>query len=83
MAAALAVYGGVDEALFVATQFEMFYAFAKISPYVKSFREKSPDFMISITTLCERNAKAREQLAQYEAQMPLFRQRIAEQAEKA
>jgi len=82
MAAALAVYGGVDEELFVATQIEMFYVFAKISPYVKNFREKSPDFMISITTLCERNAKAQERLSQYETQMPLFRQRIAEEKAK-
>jgi len=82
MAAALALYGCVDEELFVATQIEMFYAFAKISPYVKNFRERTPDFMISVTTLCERNAKARERLAQYEAQMPLFRQKIAEEREK-
>jgi len=38
--------------------------------------------MISVTTLCERNAKASERLAQYEAQMPLFRQKIAEEREK-
>lgn len=52
MAAALAIYGGMDQELFVATQAEMFYAFAKISEYVKNLREKTPDFMISITTLC-------------------------------
>jgi hypothetical protein len=82
MAAALALHGSVDEELFVTTQTEMFYAFAKINAYLKNFRERSPDFMISITTLCERNAKARERLAQYESQMPLFRQRIAEEKEK-
>ncbi len=82
MAAALAVCGAVDEELFVATQIEMFYAFAKISPYVNSFREKTPDFMISVTTLCERNAKARERLAHYEAQMPLLRQRMTEDKPK-
>lgn len=60
----------------------MFYAFAKVNAYVKNFRERSPDFMISATTLCERNAKARERLAQYESQMPLFRQRIAQEKEK-
>lgn len=82
MAAALAVHGAVNEDLFVATQIEMFYAFAKISPYVTKFREKSPDFMMSITTLCDRNEKAREWLAHYQAQMPLFRQRIAEEKGK-
>jgi len=82
MAAALAVHGAVDEELFVATQIEMFYAFAKISPYVNNFREKTPDFMESITTLCERSAKARERLAQYETQMPLLRQKIAEDQSK-
>ena len=82
MAAALAVHGAVDMDLFVATQIEMFYAFAKISPFVKNFREKSPDFMISITTLCDRNEKAREWLAHYETQMPLFRQKIAEAKSK-
>jgi hypothetical protein len=83
MAAALAVHGAVNEELFVATQIEMFYAFAKISPYVKNFREKTPDFMVSITTLCERNAKARERLAHCETQMPLFRQKMAEEKARA
>src|SRR5215472_6287312 len=59
MAAALAVFGAVDEDLFVATQLEMIYTFAKISPYLKNFRETNADFLISITTLCEKNAKAR------------------------
>ncbi|HSB74907.1 MAG TPA: hypothetical protein VLC12_04610 [Terriglobales bacterium] len=81
MAAALAVHGAVDAELFVATQVEMFYAFAKISPYVKDFRERDPDFMLSVTTLCERNAKAQERLAHYERQMPFIRQKIA--ADKA
>jgi hypothetical protein len=83
MAAALVIHGAVDEDLFVATQVEMFYVFAKISPYVDSFREKTPDFMASITALCERNAKARERLREYEKQMPLFRQKIAQEKAKA
>lgn len=78
MAAALVVFGAVDEDLFVATQVEMIYTFAKISPYVKNFRETSPDFAMSITTLCERNAKARERLERAEKQVPLFRQKAAE-----
>lgn len=78
MAAALAVSGAVDEDLFVTTQVEMIYTFAKISPFLKSFRETSPDFMMSITTLCERNAKAQERLERAEKQIPLFRQKAAE-----
>ena len=83
MAAALAVFGAVDEDLFLATQVEMIYTFAKISPYLKNFRETSPDFMMPITTLCERNAKARERLERAEKQIPLFRQKVAEQKAKA
>ncbi len=78
MAAALAVSGAVDEDLFVTTQVEMIYTFARISPFLKNFRETSPDFMMSITTLCERNVKARELLARAEKQIPLFRQKVAE-----
>src|SRR5215472_10936518 len=78
MAAALVVFGSVDEDLFVATQVEMIYTFAKISPFLKNFRETSPDFMISITKLCEKNAKARERLEQAEKQIPVFRQKVAE-----
>jgi hypothetical protein len=78
MAAALAVFGAVDEDLFVTTQVEMIYTFAKISPFLKNFRETSPDFMMSITTLCERNVKARERLDRAEKQIPLFRQKVAE-----
>jgi hypothetical protein len=78
MAAALAVFGAVDEDLFVATQVEMIYTFAKISPFLKNFRETSPDFMMSVTTLCERNVKARERLERAEKQVPLFRQKVAE-----
>jgi hypothetical protein len=79
MAAALVVYGAVDEDLFMATQVEMIYTFAKISPYIKNFRERMPDFMQSITTLCERNAKARELLERSEKQIPVFRQIVAKQ----
>lgn len=82
MAAALAVSGAVDEDLFLTTQVEMIYTFAKISPFLKNFRETSPDFMMSITTLCERNAKARERLGRAERQIPLFRQKVAEQKGK-
>ncbi len=78
MPAALAVSGAVDEDLFVTTQVEMIYTFAKISPFLKNFRETSPDFMISITTLCERNAKARERLEHAGKQIPLLRQKVAE-----
>jgi len=79
MAAALAVSGAVNEDLFITTQLEMFYTFARISPFVKHFREKSPEFMISITTLCERNAKARELLDRAEKQVPQFKKLIAEE----
>ena len=82
MAAALAVSGAVDEDLFVTTQVEMFYSFARISPFVQKFREKSPEFMASITTLCERNTKAREMLERAEKQVPLFKQMIAEDKAK-
>jgi hypothetical protein len=78
MAAALAVFGAVDEDLFVATQLEMIYTFAKISPYLKSFRETNADFLISITKLCEQNATARQRLEHAEKQIPLFRAKVAE-----
>jgi hypothetical protein len=78
MAAALAVFGAVDEDLFVATQLEMIYTFAKISPYLKNFRETNADFLISITKLCERNATARQRLEHAEKQIPVFREKVAE-----
>jgi L-rhamnose mutarotase len=64
MAAAMALHGAVNEALFLDTQNEMFFIFAKLAPYVEGCREKmqSPDAMKKMETLINKSEESKKKL---------------------
>lgn len=64
MAAAMALHGAVNEALFLDTQNEMFFIFAKLAPYAEGFREKmgSPDAMRKVETLINKSEESKKKL---------------------
>ena len=71
MAATMANHGAVNEQLFLDTQAEMFFIFAKIHPYLEGFREKmgSPDAMKNVETLINKSEASKKKLE-------VFKQRI-------
>jgi len=71
MAATMANHGAVNEPLFLDTQQEMFFIFAKIHPFLEGFREKmgSPDAMKNVETLINKSEASRKKLE-------VFKQRI-------
>lgn len=71
MAATMANHGAVNEQLFLDTQAEMFFIFAKIQPHLDGFREKmgSPDAMKNVETLINKSEASRKKLE-------AFKQRI-------
>jgi hypothetical protein len=81
MAAALALHGAVDEQLFLDTQGEMFFVFAKMAPYVEGFREKmqNPEAMIRVETLINRSEESRKKLKAFVERVAKMRARAAAQ----
>jgi L-rhamnose mutarotase len=71
MAATMANHGAVNEQLFLDTQAEMFFIFAKIHPYLDAFREKmgATDAMKNVETLINKSEASRKKLE-------VFKQRI-------
>jgi len=72
MAAAFVLNGAVNEQLFIETQAEMFFIFAKIHPYLEGVREKmgSPDAMKKVETLINKSEESKKKLE-------LFKERVA------
>jgi hypothetical protein len=64
MAAAMVLRGAVDEGLFLDTQGEMFFIFAKLVPYLEGYREKlqNPDAMKKVETLINRSEEGKRKL---------------------
>ncbi len=64
MAAAMVLHGAVNEQLFLDTQGEMFFIFAKMAPYLEGFREKiqNPDAMKRVETLINRSEESKRKL---------------------
>ena len=64
MAAALALHGAVNEQLFLDTQGELFFIFAKLAPYLQGYREKTqnPEAMMRVDTVINRNEEAKRRL---------------------
>ncbi|MGE5113314.1 MAG: hypothetical protein ACM3JB_20815 [Acidobacteriaceae bacterium] len=72
MAAAMALHGAVNEQLFLDTQSEMFFIFAKIAPHLDGFRQKidNPEAMKKVETLINRSEESKNKLH-------AFRERIS------
>jgi L-rhamnose mutarotase len=75
MAATMANHGAVNEQLFLDTQNEMFFIFAKIHPYLDAFREKmgSPDAMRNVETLINKSETSRKKLEAFKKRIEQIR----------
>ena len=81
MAAALALHGSVNEQLFLDTQNEMFFIFAKLHPYLGELREKmgSPEAMKNIETLINRSEASKKKLEVFKQRFERMRAMVAAQ----
>ncbi len=64
MAAALVLNGAVNEQLFLDTQGELFFIFAKLAPHLQGYRAKTqnPEAMMRVDTVINRNEEAKRRL---------------------
>jgi L-rhamnose mutarotase len=64
MAAALVLHGAVNEQLFLDTQGELFFVFAKLAPHLQAYREKTQnsDAMMIMETVINRSDEAKRRL---------------------
>ena len=64
MAAAMVLHGTVNEQLFLDTQGEMFFIFAKMAPYLEGYREKlqNPEAMKKVETLINKSEESKRKL---------------------
>lgn len=83
MAATMVLHGAVNEELFLETQSEMFFVFAKLHPHLSELREKiaSPEAMSKCETLINRSEYGRKRLEQSKVRMERFRAMAAAQSE--
>ncbi len=81
MAAAFVLNGAVNEQLFMDTQNEMFFIYAKLVPYVEGVREKmgSPDAMKKVETLINRSEESKKKLEAFRARVERLRAMVASQ----
>jgi len=75
MAATMVNHGAVNEQLFLETQSEMFFIFAKIHPYLEAFREKmgSPDAMRNVEALINKSEASRKKLEAFKQRIERIR----------
>ena len=75
MAATMVNHGAVNEQLFLDTQAEMFFIFAKIHPFLDGFREKmgSPDAMKNVETLINKSEASRKKLEAFKQRIERIR----------
>ncbi|HEU5403006.1 MAG TPA: hypothetical protein VFU86_16735 [Terriglobales bacterium] len=64
MAASLVLHGAVNEELFLDTQGEMFFIFAKMAPHLEGYRAKmqNPEAMKRVETLINKSAESKRKL---------------------
>ena len=64
MAAAMVLHGAINEELFLDTQPEMFFVFAKLAPYIEGFRSamQMPESMRNVDTLIYRSETGKKKL---------------------
>ncbi|MGZ4788375.1 MAG: DUF4760 domain-containing protein [Terriglobales bacterium] len=75
MSATMVLHGAVNEQLFLDTQAEMFFIFAKIHPYLEAFREKmgSPDAMKNVETLINKSEASKKKLEAFKQRIERIR----------
>ncbi len=75
MAATLALHGAVNEQLFLDTQGEMFFIFAKLAPHLQGYREKlqNPDAMRKVETLINRSEESKKKLQAFSERISRMR----------
>jgi len=64
MAAAMVLHGAINEELFLDTQPEMFFTFAKVAPHIEGFRNalQMPEAMRNVETLIRRSETGKQKL---------------------
>ena len=81
MAATLALHGAVNEQLFLDTQGEMFFVFAKLAPHLAGLREKmqNPDAMKRVETLINKSEESKNRLKAFTERFARMRAMAAAQ----
>jgi len=84
MAATMVLHGAVNEELFLDTQAEMFFVFAKIAPILDGLRQAmgSPDAMRKCETLINKSEASKKKLALFIERVAKFRAMAAAAAQK-
>ncbi len=84
MAAALVYHGTIHEGLFLDTQGEMFFVFAKLAPYLEEVRAKleNPNLMAQTEKLIKHTAIAQEKLAAFTERLKTMAARRAQAAKQ-
>lgn len=74
MAAALVLRGTINEELFLDTNGEMFFIYAKIKPFIPSVRKamNSPEFLGQMEKLIQRTPESRKKLKVFEERIAQF-----------
>ncbi len=80
MAAALALHGAVNEQLFLDTQGEMFFIFAKLAPHLEGYREKmqNPDALKRVETLINKTEDGKKKLKAFSERVSKMRAMAAQ-----
>lgn len=75
MAAAMVLHGAVNEGLFLDTQGEMFFIFAKLAPHLQGYREKTqnPEAMKKMETLINKSDEAKKRLKAFSERISRMR----------
>jgi hypothetical protein len=82
MAATLVLRGALNEELFFDNSAELWFTFAKFSPYLKEMRAqmKSPEFLARLEKLVTKTKEGRERLKKMESRAANFRKASAANA---
>ena len=82
MASSLVLRGALNEDLFFDCCSEMWFTFAKFSPFLKELRAKmqSPDFMLRVEKVATRTKQGKDRLKKMEARAESFRKAQASAA---
>lgn len=75
MAATMALHGAVNEELFVDTQAEMFFIFAKLQPHLQGVREQmqNPEAMKKVETLINKSEASKKKLEAFKQRIERMR----------
>ena len=75
MAAGMVLHGAINEELFLETQGEIFFVFAKLYPYLEGMREKmqAPEAMKKTETLLTKTEANKKRLQEFTQRIERFR----------